>query len=258
MKRRRIDTTRRAGGRLTLSSDQREDAVRLAEKRRRERSDAFHAREFSVGDRRPIITPGGIDLKAIPVRLKGFFAELFGRLSVSRESVIRAVIIALLLVFFALMQTTLFTRLPPFGAVPDLMLSFCVALAVTEGERWGALTALFSALVITALGAVSFDPAPVLYLICAYTAGVLCRYFLKQNVLIRALITLGAGVLRAAATLIAIAVCAPTFTFAAAWRQAIVPEFFSTLVCAPFVHLIVWLSTLALHRSRAQRTGDNG
>ena len=244
------------GGRLTLSADRRREAADLAEKRKKERSDALHAREFSITDKRAIITPSGIDWGAIPVRLGQFFGDLFARLSVSREIVIRAVIAAVLLVFFALMQTTLFTRLPPFGAVPDLMLCFCVALAVTEGEHFGAIAALFSGLVITALGSVSFDPAPVLYLICAYTAGVLCRYMLKQNVLIRAILTLGAGVLRGLATLAAIAVAAPTYTFAAAWRQAIWPEFLSTLVCAPLVHLIVWLALLAFHRSRAQRTGE--
>ena len=258
MKQRRINTSapRRAGGRLTLSSDQRRDAADLAEKRKRERSEAFHAREYAISDRRPVFTPSGVDLGAIPVRIKGFFSDIFARLSVSREGVIRTVVIVALMTFFALMQTTLFTRLPPFGAVPDLMLTFCVALAVTEGEHWGAVTALLSALVITSLGAVSFDPAPVLYLICAYVAGVLCRYVLKQNVLIRAILTLGAGVLRAAATLIAIAVTTPTFTLGAAFRIALIPEFFSTLVCAPAVHLIVWLATMGFHRSRAQRTGS--
>ena len=245
------------GGRLTLSADSRRAAADLAEKRSRERSAALHAKEFSISDKRAIFTPGGIDWGAIPVRLGRFFGDLFARLSVSREIVIRAAIAAVLLVLFALLQTTLFTRLPPFGAVPDLMLCFCVAIAVTEGEHFGAIVALFAGLVITALGSVSFDPAPVLYLICAYTAGVLCRYMLKQNVLIRALLTLGAGVLRALATLAAIAVAAPTYTFAAAWRQAIWPEFLSTLVCAPFVHLIVWLALLAFHRSRAQRTGES-
>ena len=256
MKRNRTDLSR-PGGRLTLSADQRRDAVSLAEKRKRERSQALRAKEFVVSDRRAVITPSGVDWGAIPVRIRGFFVELLTRLSVSREIVIRAVVVCAFVVFFALTQTTLFTRLPPFGAVPDLMLCFCVAVAVTEGEHWGAVTALASGLVITAIGSVSFDPAPLLYVICAYAAGALCRYVLKQNALIRALLTLGAGVLRAFATLAAIAVASPTFTFGAAWRLAIFPEFLSTLVCAPFVHLIVWLATLAFHRSRAQRTGDN-
>ena len=215
MKRNRTDLSR-PGGRLTLSADQRRDAVSLAEKRKRERSQALRAKEFVVSDRRAVITPSGVDWGAIPVRIRGFFVELLTRLSVSREIVIRAVVVCALVVFFALTQTTLFTRLPPFGAVPDLMLCFCVAVAVTEGEHWGAVTALASGLVITAIGSVSFDPAPVLYLICAYTAGVLCRYVLKQNVLIRSIITLVSCLLRAGATLLALVFAAPTFTIEAA------------------------------------------
>ena len=251
------DRMRASGERLMLSSESRREAKEQAEVRKKERSDALHAREFAISDKRAIITPSGVDWGAIPGRLGRFFANIFERLSVSRELVVRIVITGALLVFFSLMQTTLFTRLPPFGAVPDLMLCFCIAIAVTEGEHFGSVNALFAALVITALGSVSVDPAPVLYLICAYTSGVLCRYVLKQNVLIRAMFTLAAGVLRGAATLAAIAVASPTYTFAAAWKQAIFPEFLSTIICAPFVHLIVWLALLAFHRSRAQRTGEN-
>ena len=250
----RRQSRRAPGGRLTLSPDERSAAAEQAERNRQARSEAFKPREAE--GRRTVVSPNGIDLGAIPGRVAEFSRALLVRFAVSREGVVRALIISALMILFALTQTTLFARLPPFGAVPDIMLSFSIAVAVTEGEHRGAVTALLSALVITALGAVGFDPAPLLYLVCAYTAGVLCRYVLKQNVLIRAIITVAAGVLRALATLVALAVAAPTFTFDAAFRLAIVPEFFSTLVCAPFVHLIVWAALLVFHRSRAQRTGD--
>ena len=248
---------RSAGGRLTLSSDERAEAARRAANKQRAREEAFRSRELSSRPKRGVITPKGVNLGAIPGRLFDLCRDLLTKLSVSREGVIRALVISALMVFFALTQTTLFTRLPPFGAVPDLMLSFCIAVAVTEGEHWGAVVSLFAALVITSLGSVSLDVAPLLYLVCAYTAGVLCRYVLKQNVLIRAILTLAAGVLRAVATLISLCFAAPTFTFDAAMRLALIPEFFSTLVCAPFVHLAVWAALLVFHRSRAQRTGEN-
>ena len=245
----------REGGRLTLSAAERSAAAEQAERRRQARGEAFRPKDSSP--QRTVFSSKGIDFGAIPGRVAELSRALMVQFSVSREGVIRALIIAALMIFFALTQTTLFTRLPPFGAVPDLMLSFSVAVAVTEGEHRGAVTALCSALVITALGSVSFDPAPILYLVCAYTAGVLCRYVFKQNALIRAIITVAACLLRALATLAALAVAAPTFTFAAAMRLALVPEFFATLVCAPFVHLAVWAALLVFHRSRAQRTGDS-
>lgn len=248
-------TPRHAPGRLTLSSDERAAAFELAEKRRRERSQAFHAWEYFPAERRAIVTSDGIDFKAIAGRSREFVRDLFAKLSVSRESVLRGLIIAALMIVFALTQTTLFTRLPPFGAVPDLMLSFCVAVAVTEGEHWGAVVSLLAALVITALGAVSFDPAPLLYLVCAYTVGVLSRYYLKQNVLTRLVYTVAAGLCRAAATFAALAISSPAYEPGAFIRLAMIPEFFSTLLLAPIVHIIVWSSLHVFHRSRAERTG---
>lgn len=248
-------TPRRAPGRMTLSSDERAAAIELAEKRRSERSQAFHARDYFPAERRAIVTSGGIDFKALAGRSREFVRDLLAKLSVSRESVLRGLIIAVLMVVFALTQTTLFTRLPPFGAVPDLMLSFCIAVAVTEGEHWGAVTALFAAFVITALGAVSFDPAPLLYLVCAYTAGVLSRYYLKQNVLTRSVYTVAAGICRAAATFAALTLSSPSYEPLAFLRLAIIPEFFSTLLLAPIIHIIVWSSLHVFHRSRAERTG---
>lgn len=254
-RRNNIRPTRRAGGRITLSSDERAEAAKRAAKRRREMEEAFHYREYNPsGWRLPGGEKGG--LRGVPGRIREFVRELFLKLSVSRESVLRGLIIAALMAFFALMQTTFFTRLPPFGAVPDLMLSFCIAVAVTEGEYWGAVTSLFAAFVVTSLGAVAFDPAPVLYLVCAYTAGVLSRYYLKQNVLTRTLYTLAAGICRAAATFLALALSAPSFAPAAFFRIALIPEFLSTLICAPVVHIAVWAALHVFHRSRAERTGD--
>lgn len=242
---------------MTLSSDERAEAIDRAKKRRLEMEEAFHHKKYFPAGRRMVVSAGGIDIKAIPALIKEFVRELLLKLSVSKESVLRGVIIAALMIIFALTQTTLFTRLPPFGAVPDLMLSFCVAVAVTEGEYWGAVTSLFAALVITALGAVAFDPAPVLYLVCAYTAGVLSRYYLKQNVLTRSVYTLAAGLCRALATFIALAAASPSFEPGAFMRLALIPEFFSTLICAPFVHIAVWAALHVFHRSRAERTGSS-
>lgn len=240
---------------MTLSSDERAEALKLAEKRRRQRSEAFHSRDYFPAERRAIVTRKGIDLKALTGRIREFVRTVFAKLSVSRESVLRGLIISALMIVLALTQTTFFTRLSPFGAVPDLMLSFCIAVAVTEGEHWGALTSLFAALVITALGAVSFDPAPVLYLVCAYTVGVLSRYYLKQNVLTRLVYTLAAGICRAAATFAALTLSSPSYEPLSFFRLAIIPEFFSTLLMAPIVHIIVWSSLHVFHRSRAERTG---
>ena len=44
------------------------------------------------------------------------------RMGIDGEKILKAVVAASLLIFFALLQTTIFARFRPFGAVPDLML----------------------------------------------------------------------------------------------------------------------------------------
>ena len=205
---------------------------------------------------RPIWANGKLDTEALVAHVKAYVRGVFTRMSLSKEELVRGGIVALMMTVFALIQTTVFTRLPPFGAVPDLMLSFVIAVAVTEGEKWGTVTALFSSLVITSVGATGADPAPLLYFVCACTAGLLSHYVLKKNAVIRMLYQLGAGLLRAVATLIMLALTVRGFSLGEVTVGTVIPEFFSTLILAPFVHLTVWLALLAFHRSREQRTDD--
>jgi hypothetical protein len=62
-------------------------------------------------------------------------------ISIDSEDIIKAFVIAALMVFFTILQTTLFTRFRPFGAVPDLMLPFVMATAAIEKEKADAATA---------------------------------------------------------------------------------------------------------------------
>ena len=56
----------------------------------------------------------------------------------------KGIVCALLILLCALLQTTLFARFRPFGAIPDLMLSAVIAISLLEGEKWGAVTGLFA------------------------------------------------------------------------------------------------------------------
>lgn len=205
-------------------------------------------------EERPIFADGKIDLPALKAKAKILVRNILSGAAVERESVIKAAVIALIMILFALLQTTVFTRLPPFGAVPDLMLSFVIAVAVSEGERWGAVFALVAALVISSLGAVGGNELPLVYLTAAYITGILSRYYLRQNALIRLMYQVCAGFLKGIGTLIMLAAVSPEFTLPEVMLGTVFPEYFSTLLLSPAVHVAVWLATLRFHRSRAQRT----
>ena len=83
-------------------------------------------------------------------------------LSLDGESLAKGGVCALLLIFFALLQTTLFTRFKPFGAVPDLILPLVAAIGMTEKEKWGAVFGVIAAFVIESLGGSTVTLLPIL------------------------------------------------------------------------------------------------
>ena len=77
-------------------------------------------------------------------RLRGLRLDF----SLDGESILKGIVCAVLLVFFCLLQTTLFTKFRPLGAVPDLVLPLVIAISMTEKERWGAIIGLIGSIVI--------------------------------------------------------------------------------------------------------------
>lgn len=206
-------------------------------------------------EERAIIVDGRIDYAALEARVRMIVKKAVSGIFQGRDDLIKAGVIALLMIFFALLQTTVFTRLPPFGAVPDLMLAFVIAVAVTEGERWGSVVALFAAVTVSSLGSIGANALPLLYFICAYFTGVLSRYYLRKNALIRLMYQVVAGFLRGIATAVMLAALSRGLTFSSVMLGTLIPEYFSTLALAPLVHLATSGVLLFFHRSRDQRTG---
>ena len=171
-----------------------------------------------------------------------------------RETLIKAGICAALMILFTLLQTTIFSSLRPFGAVPDMMLSAVIAIAVSEGEKWGAVCGLISSLLISSVGTTGFSVIPLVYMLTGYITGLLSRYYLRQNAVIRLIYQLCAGFLRAAATLMMLHAHMAHFTFTEVLTGTLLPEYFSTLAVSPLVQAAVWISLKAFHRTRAERT----
>ena len=161
---------------------------------------------------------------------------------------------AALMILFTLLQTTIFSSLRPFGAVPDMMLSAVIAIAVSEGEKWGAVCGLISSLLISSVGTTGFSVIPLVYMLTGYITGLLSRYYLRQNAVIRLIYQLCAGFLRAAATLMMLHAHMAHFTFTEVLTGTLLPEYFSTLAVSPLVQAVVWISLKAFHRTRAERT----
>ena len=171
------------------------------------------------------------------------------------ENILKGVICAFLLLFSLLLQTTFFVRFAPFGAIPDLLLSLTAAIAVAEGEQWGAVFGLCAAFLSEALGGSPGAPVllPLLYMPAGYFCGLCSEYYLSDSIPVRGLYILACGAGRAVITAIT-AACVLSATLPQIFFRHVLPEFLSTVVIAPVIYAIVYLIFRPFHKSRAERT----
>jgi len=176
-------------------------------------------------------------------------------LSLDGESLAKGGVCALLLIFFALLQTTLFTRFRPFGAVPDLILPLVAAIGMTEKEKWGAVFGVIAAFVIESLGGSTVTLLPILYMPVGYFCGILTTYYFRDAFLVRGLYTLVTSGIRCVFTLAALAMTLGDFNLLTCLTDAVIPEFFASVLFAFLPHVAAKISLRPFHLTREERTG---
>ena len=126
-------------------------------------------------------------------RGESFFQRFHGwrlSLSLDGESIAKGVIVAVLLIFFSLLETTLFTKFRPFGVTPDLILPLVVAVAIFEREKWGAVFGVIAAFVIESIGGSALTILPILYMPVGYVIGIISVHYFRDSFATRALYAL--------------------------------------------------------------------
>ena len=193
-----------------------------------------------------------------------FFSRLLGRFntwrlsfSIDGQSIAKGVIIAVFVVFFSITQTTLLSRLRPFGAVPDLLLPLVVAVAMSEREKWGAVVGLISAFVIDALGGVTVMLLPLLYVPAGIFCGLLTTYRFRDSIPVAAMFTVVTSVLRFFISFLIALFTVHGITASQAILHFALPGLFANLIFAVFPHLFVRLAMRPFHKTRAERTEEN-
>lgn len=171
-------------------------------------------------------------------------------LNMDGEAIAKGAVCALLIALFSLIQTTLFTRFRPFGAVPDLILPLVIAIAMTERERWGAVVGLIAAFVIESLGGSSVTLLPLLYMPSGYVCGLLTIYYFRDSAAVRALYTGASSLVRAVFTFITLAVAVPDISLTTAILGVVLPEFAANLLFAALPHAAAYLALRPFNKSR--------
>ena len=175
-------------------------------------------------------------------------------ISIDADNIIKGVLIGAFILLFAMLQTTVFSKFSLFGATPDLMLPLVIAIAVTEGEKWGGICGLICAFLIEAIGSTAtLTLLPLLYVPCGFIIGVISKIYFRDSVIVRCIYTAIATLLKCVVTVIYVVVTYKTVGAALMFREIVIPEFFSTLFMSVIPHAAVWLSMKPFHKSRAER-----
>lgn len=174
-------------------------------------------------------------------------------ISIDLDTIIKVLIIAGMILLFAMLQTTVFSRFALFGATPDLMLGLVIAVGSTEGERWGSATGLASAFLIEALGGGGLTLLPLLYVPVGCAVGILSTGYLRDTALIRVIYTAAAGVLRAVFTAIYVFAAYKKVDVGLMIGSILIPEYFSTAIMGILPHVTEWFALKAFHKSREDR-----
>lgn len=198
---------------------------------------------------------GNAEIGSFPARLIDRFNSWRLGISVDAESVLKGFILALLTVFFTLLQTTLFARFRPFGAIPDLMLPFVIAVGTLEKEKIGAAWALIAAFFIDAAGGSEIMLLPLLYVPSAFAAGILTTHQFRDCVPTAAAYTVVTTFLRGIITFIIASITVHGITWWEIIKHIVVPEFFANLLLAAFPQLLTRAVLRPFHKTRSERTG---
>ena len=174
-------------------------------------------------------------------------------ISVNVENIIKGLVCGALIIVFAMLQITVFSKTRPFGAIPDLMLPLVIAIGISEGERWGGVSGLAAAFIIECLGSAGITLLPLLYVPCGFIAGLLGTYYLRDSFVIRLILTFASGILRAIFTIIYVCINFDSVNASLMFTEMVFPEFISTFVFAFLPHVAAWLSFKPFHKSRAER-----
>lgn len=176
-------------------------------------------------------------------------------ISIDADTIVKGFVVLFLGILFILLQTTLFTRFRPFGAIPDMMLPFVIAISVKERERGGAVTALCAAFVIDALGGSAVTLLPLLYVSVAYAAGILTTHRFREGMPSAALYTAVSCILKCPFTLITALLTIDSLSVKEALIDIVLPEAASSIITAIIPLGITFICLRPFHKSRAERTG---
>ena len=143
---------------------------------------------------------------------------------------VKIVLFCLLLFLEAAFQSSFFPTAAVFPAIPDIILSAVLGIALFDGEKSAAACGIAGGVFLGALGAEGAGILPVFYFAAGYFAAVVAGKTLKRNLVTWSVFILAAAALRSLITAVRVVVTEVSATLPAILLGVLLPEFILTLV----------------------------
>ncbi len=157
-------------------------------------------------------------------RILGFESKARSRL------VVFGVSLALLLLFGAVLQTSVFGRLTYIGGVPDLMLCIVTCVAFFNGRHHGAITGIAAGALIEAMASSGIVLLPLFYMLFGYIAGHYARAVQPKRFIPYLIYLMFALFLRAGLTVLYACLTYQNIHLVQILLHAVLPEMLATAV----------------------------
>ena len=163
-----------------------------------------------------------------------------------KRSLLRRILIYGAAIFIlGILQCSFFSRLKPFGAVPDIMLGALCAIALLDGKGVAIVSSVCAGYFIDALGTVSPSFSPLFYLVCAVVSALLAEKLIPKFISF-ALSMLPLLALKAIYTLTAVTAAYGELPALSAALSLLLSEAISTaVICVP-VYFVIKLCTIPI------------
>ncbi len=163
------------------------------------------------------------------------------QVGVSVSDIVKCIVYAVLGLLLVVLQISFFSRVKPFGAVPDVLISAVFCVAMFENERYGAIFGLAVGFVAEAAGGVGLTLLPLVYMLVGFVCGLVASEYYRRSVLLFLIFDACALLVRMFTTLLYVAFTWSIVDISVIIPRVLVPEALSTLVISPIPALAVML-----------------
>ena len=144
--------------------------------------------------------------------------------------VVFCVSLALLILFGAILQTSVFGKLTYIGAVPDLMICIVLCISYFNGRHYGAITGLAAGALIEAMASSGIVLLPLFYMLFGYIAGHYSRAVQPKRFIPYLFYLIFALLLRAALTILYACLTYQNIHLLQILLHAVLPEMLTTAI----------------------------